>query len=47
MASSAPVSSPIEHICSTMFGNTPEFCIAMVSEVPVETSVWIFLVAVR
>ncbi len=45
MLSSAPVSSPIEHICSTMLGNTFEFCIATVSAVPVETSAWICLVA--
>jgi len=32
---------------ATMFGNTPEFCIASVSEVPVETSFWICLVATR
>ena len=32
-------------ICSTMLGKTLAFCIATVSPVPVETSVWILLVA--
>jgi len=44
IASSAPVSSPIEHICSTMLGKTLAFCIATVSDVPVETHLaWICL----
>ncbi len=38
MESSEPDSSPIAAICSTMLGNRPEFCIATVSAVPVDTS---------
>src|SRR3990172_7156707 len=47
MPSSAPDSSPIETICSTMFGNTPEFVIAAVRLLPVLTSLWICLVAIQ
>ena len=47
MASSAPDSSPMAAICSTMFGKTFAFCIDTVRPVPVDTSCWIFLVACR
>ena len=36
IASRAPVSSPIDTIWITIEGNTAVFCIACVSEVPVE-----------
>ena len=43
--SSAPDSSPMAVICSTMLGKTLVFCIDTVRPVPVETSAWIRLVA--
>ena len=45
MESSAPDSSPIMAICSTMMGKTFVACIDVVRLVPVDTSFWIFSVA--
>src|SRR6185295_2434393 len=46
MWSIEPDSSPIAHICSTMDGNTFALVMATVRLVPVETSCWIFCVAI-